>query len=137
MHTIAHLTGHDFVVAWASERESIRRRKEAGEPRPWTFDPILSEGGSFVNTRREDDRASRFYAANIRERYKGRAELLAATAAFLWFNLIETGRTFTCVGDDGLNALDRMAASNSVEPLRAALSNLCVSRARASRSLTP
>jgi hypothetical protein len=121
MRTLAHLTGPDLTVAVASERESSRRRKEAGEPYPWTCDTILSEGGSFTNVRREDDKTTRFYAANIRARYAGRAELLAATAAFLWFNLIETGRTFTCVGDDGLNALDRMAATNSVEPLREAL----------------
>jgi hypothetical protein len=114
------LTGPDLVVAFGSERESIRRRKEAGEPAPWTFDPVLQKG-SFTNVQREDDKTTRFYAANIRERYKDRAELLAATPAFLWFNLIRTGQTFTCTGDDGLCALDRMFTSNSVEPLREAL----------------
>ena len=104
----------------SSERESIRRRKEAGEPGPLTFDPVLATG-SFTNVRREDDKTTRFYGANIRARYAGRAELLAVTPAFLWFNSIKTGQTFTCVGDDGLSALDRMAETNSVEPLRAAL----------------
>jgi alpha-glutamyl/putrescinyl thymine pyrophosphorylase clade 1 len=114
------LTGPDLVVAEASERESMRRRKEAGEPSPWTFDPVL-QTGSFTNVRREDDKTSRWCAANIRAPYAGHAELLAATSAFLWFNSIATGQTFTCTGDDELSPLDRALATNSVEPLRAAL----------------
>jgi hypothetical protein len=116
-----HLTGADYLVAFTSERYSIYRRKELGEPFPWTCDPILSYAGSFTNVCRELDKTTRFYAENIRSRYEGRAELLATTVAFLWFNLIETGRTFTCIGDDGLCALDRMCATNSVAPLREAL----------------
>jgi hypothetical protein len=99
-----HLTGPDLVVAWASERDSMRRRYEAGEPWPWTFDPILSEAGSFTNVRREFDKTTRAYANLIRSRYDGRAELLATTTAFLWFNLPQTAQTFVCLGDDGLNA---------------------------------
>jgi hypothetical protein len=97
-----HLTRADYLVAFASERESIRRRKDAGEPFPYTFDPILSGAGSFTNVCREFDKTTRFYAENIRERYKGGAGLLVTTAAFLWFNLEMTGRTFLCIGDDGL-----------------------------------
>jgi alpha-glutamyl/putrescinyl thymine pyrophosphorylase clade 1 len=114
------LNGPDLVVGYAIIRESMRRLKEAGVPPPLTFDPVL-QAGSFTNVRREDDKTTRWYAANIRARYEGRAELLAATPAFLWFNLIRTGQTFTCVGDDGLSALDRALETNSVEPLRAAL----------------
>jgi hypothetical protein len=114
------LTGADLVVGFASERESMRRRKEAGELPPWTFDPVLSTG-RITNVERENDATTRWSAANIRARYAGRAELLAATPIFLWFNSITTGTTFTCVGDDGLSPLDRALATNSVEPLRAAL----------------
>jgi hypothetical protein len=132
-----YLTGPDLVVGYASDRESMRRRQLAGEPYPWSFDPVLSEGGSFTNVRREDDKTARFYADNIRARYAGRAELLVATAAFLWFNLIETGRTFTCIGDDGFNSLDRMAASNSVEPLRTALKTQAPPYTNGAYRLTP
>ena len=114
------LTGLDLVVGYASERESMRRCQVASVPGPWTFDPVL-QTGSFTNVRREDDKTTRFYAGNIRPRYAGRAELLAVTPAFLWFNLIATGQTFLCEDVDGLCALDRMAETNSVEPLRAAL----------------
>ena len=84
------LNGPDLVVGYAIIRESMRRLKEAGVPPPLTFDPVL-QAGSFTNVRREDDKTTRWYAANIRARYEGRAELLAATPAFLWFNLIRTG----------------------------------------------
>jgi hypothetical protein len=31
----------DHAVYWITEREAIRKRREAGEPAPWTEDPIL------------------------------------------------------------------------------------------------
>jgi hypothetical protein len=45
------------VVAWAIEREEIRGRKEAGQPWPWTDDPIL-RAGRFCNVYREYDYGS-------------------------------------------------------------------------------
>jgi hypothetical protein len=48
------------------EREAIRRRRAAGHPPPWTDDPILREW-SFTNVHREDDRVTRWIAANWRE----------------------------------------------------------------------
>jgi len=50
---------------WICEREAIRLLKEAGEPPPGTTDPILS-AWSFTNVHREDDRVSRWLAANWR-----------------------------------------------------------------------
>ena len=114
------LTGPDLVVGYASERESMRRLQVAAVPGPLTFDPVL-QAGSFTNVQREDDKTTRYYAANIRARYEGRAELLAATTIFLCFNLIKTGQTFVCEDEDGLCALDRVLETNSVEPLRAVL----------------
>jgi hypothetical protein len=130
------LNGPDQVVAFASERESMRRRKEAGEPAPLTFDPMLSTG-SFTNVERENDKTTRWYAANIRAPYAGRAELLAATVMFLWFNLIKTGQTFTCVGDNGLSPLDRALEANSVEPLRYALATQSPPYTNGAYRLTP
>jgi hypothetical protein len=49
------------LIAFAVEREAIRKRKEAGEPRPWTSDPIL-DVGHFCNVHREHDRVSRWLA---------------------------------------------------------------------------
>ena len=36
------------LLAWIVERESIRRKKERGLPRPWTLDPVL-DGYRFCN----------------------------------------------------------------------------------------
>lgn len=46
------------LVGWIGEREVVRLRREAGEPKPWTDDPILREC-SFCNVRREEGRPRR------------------------------------------------------------------------------
>ena len=46
------------MAAWITERESIRAKKEAGLPKPWTTDPFLRDF-RWCNVRRMDDRVSR------------------------------------------------------------------------------
>jgi alpha-glutamyl/putrescinyl thymine pyrophosphorylase clade 1 len=58
----------EVVKFWMMERESIRKRREAGEPPPWTDDAILANN-RFCNVRREDDRVTIWIKENIRERY--------------------------------------------------------------------
>jgi alpha-glutamyl/putrescinyl thymine pyrophosphorylase clade 1 len=41
------------AIYFITEREQIRRRREAGEPKPWTTDPILRDF-SFCNVQREE-----------------------------------------------------------------------------------
>lgn len=53
---------------WVRERESIRRKRLAGERPPWTKDPILS-AYRFCNVRREDDKVTRWIADEIRGPY--------------------------------------------------------------------
>ena len=48
----------DLLAYWITERESIRRKKEAGLPRPWTTDPIL-HAHHFCNVHRQDDRTTK------------------------------------------------------------------------------
>ena len=48
---------------WIAEREKIRVKKEAGEMRPWTADPILDKY-RFCNVRREDDKVTRWIRRN-------------------------------------------------------------------------
>lgn len=45
--------------AFMRERESIRLKKERGDPWPWTTDPILQQY-KFTNVKREHDRTSKF-----------------------------------------------------------------------------
>lgn len=43
---------------WCRERERIRVKREAGEPAPWSEDPIFQQG-RFLNVFREDDRGTK------------------------------------------------------------------------------
>ena len=52
---------HDPVeafFAFCREREQIRMRRQAGEPSPWSQDPVFQRG-RFLNVFREDDRVSK------------------------------------------------------------------------------
>ena len=55
---------------WIKEREEVRRRKDAGEPHPWTADEVIGTY-RFCNVRREDDRGTLWIRENIRERFAG------------------------------------------------------------------
>jgi len=55
---------------WVRERETIRLRKERGEPFPWTTDPILRDY-RFCCVRREDDRVTVWVRQHVRERFAG------------------------------------------------------------------
>lgn len=43
---------------WCIEREAVRVRREAGQPSPWSRDPIFQQG-RFLNVFREDDKGTR------------------------------------------------------------------------------
>jgi hypothetical protein len=60
-----------------SERERVRLRREAGEPAPWTKDPILQRF-RFCNVNREHDRVT----IGIRRIYRD------VDPHWLWFNLV-------------------------------------------------
>lgn len=47
----------DLMVQWIVERESIRIKKERGDPKPWTSDLIMRDH-RWCNVRRFDDRVS-------------------------------------------------------------------------------
>ncbi|MBC6414713.1 MAG: hypothetical protein GDA45_07540 [Chromatiales bacterium] len=48
------------------ERESIRLKKESGQPRPWTDDEILDKT-RFANIYRQDDKVSRFIFEKVKD----------------------------------------------------------------------
>jgi hypothetical protein len=62
------------VVAWIIEREAIRKRKESGQPPPWTDDPIL-RAGHFCNVYREHDYGSICVSAKIVQPFSDYPEL--------------------------------------------------------------
>lgn len=67
------------LVKWAGAREDIRLRRAAGEPPPWTDDPVLARY-RFCNVRREDDRVTAWVRREVRERFAGNPNL--------WFMLL-------------------------------------------------
>jgi hypothetical protein len=76
--------------AYARERYMIHLRREAGEPWPWTKDPVLQQY-RFCNVFREDDRVTRWMKEHVRDVWGDRPEGVLAVAAFRMFNRIETG----------------------------------------------
>lgn len=91
-HPVRKPVPGEQLFAYMVERENIRRRKEAGEPGPWTDDPILREY-SFTNVRRSDDRTTRtlmaqFYGPNVPGASPGDVLFNCALARF--FGLAES-----------------------------------------------
>lgn len=71
----------DRLCYWIRERESIRLKRERGEPAPWTDDEILSSY-RFCNVRRMDDKVSRWLMDNWYGPHHGHKNMLiAATLA--------------------------------------------------------
>jgi hypothetical protein len=56
---IREYTPYERLCYWIKERESIRLKKEAGKPLPYTTDPILQQF-KFCNVKRADDKVSRW-----------------------------------------------------------------------------
>jgi hypothetical protein len=59
---------------WINERHAIYLRRAAGEPRPWTTDPVLNEY-KFTNVFRELDRVTVWVREHIREPYADHPDL--------------------------------------------------------------
>lgn len=76
----------DRLIYWITERESIRLKKEAGEPLPWTDDEILQRY-RFTNVRRMDDRVSRWLLDNWYLPNYDHPNALIACALARFFNL--------------------------------------------------
>lgn len=76
----------DHAVYWITEREAIRKRREAGGPKPWTDDPILRDH-RFCNVRREHDAVTRHIAAGWREPHADDPNLWFAMAVARFTNL--------------------------------------------------
>lgn len=71
------------------ERESIRKKKEAGLPKPWTDDPVLQQY-RFCNVFRELDTTTVWIRENWREPYSDHPKLWFAMCVARMFNLIPT-----------------------------------------------
>lgn len=66
------------IAAFMAERHSIYQKRAAGQPAPWTEDPILRDG-RFCNIFRELDKVTIWIDENIRKPYRDHE--------YLWFML--------------------------------------------------
>lgn len=80
----------DRFFAYARDRERIRLQRAAGQPAPWTIDPIL-RSYRFCNIDREDDAVTTWFRTNVREPMRAMPEVMLATILFRWFNTPRVG----------------------------------------------
>lgn len=92
---------------WVSERQSITKRKDAGEQGPWTDDEIL-QNYHFTNVRREDDKVSRWLIANLYDEWTP-----AAWGTILVARFVNNPVTLDLIKDD-LKAGDLQTAKSKL-----------------------
>lgn len=109
----------DELFYFIKERESIRKKKEAGFPKPWTTDPILRQY-RFCNVRREDDAVTKWIAENWRDHkdWRNHEDLWFAMviARFVnWPNTLEKmeGAPLPWVAEKFVEILDIRASTGS------------------------
>lgn len=73
------------ALYWMTERQSIKTKKDRGDPPPWTLDPIIANF-RFTNVRREDDRVTVWIRENIREPYADHPNLWFMLCIGRWIN---------------------------------------------------
>ncbi len=83
---VAKLKPIERLIYFINERESIRLKKEAGKPWPWTDDEILSSY-RFCNVRRMDDKVSQWLLKNWYEPHRDHPNMLVAIVMARFFNL--------------------------------------------------
>lgn len=112
--------------AYARERHLVHLRRSAGEPAPWTDDPVLQQY-RFCNVFRELDATTQWFAGHVRGPLKSKTEVLLATVLFRLFNRISTGEAIFLQGflDDGRSAWDKFLADGDLDVLRAAVLTYC------------
>lgn len=74
-----------LVAYWCNTRESIRLKRAAGEPAPWTDDTILASR-RFCNVRREHDRVTQWIARHWRTPYAQHHNLTLAMVLARYLN---------------------------------------------------
>ena len=81
----------DTFWYWINERYAILQKKNAGEPKPWSDDPIFQEW-KFCNVFRTDDKQTQFYLNNVVEPHEDDDPglIIFNAYAFRAFNLYST-----------------------------------------------
>lgn len=86
------LINDDKFFQYAAERQRIFLKRQAGQPSPWTEDPILHKH-RFTNIFRENDRVTIWFRENVRNHANSIQSHVFLAVAFRWFNRPETWQT--------------------------------------------
>jgi hypothetical protein len=70
------------------ERENVRKKRESGDPFPWTDNPVIQKG-KFLNVFREDDKGTKA-VLNFVKKTETQTELIHALFFARWCNLKTT-----------------------------------------------
>lgn len=112
---------NETFVYWATERDNIRKRREAGLPRDqWTVDPIFKTY-RFCNVSREDDRVTKWIKEHIRDPFNlmsSEEVLFKAVCLARFINKTDTLGTLLVSGALGPNRIDFKAVSRVVTELQ-------------------
>lgn len=114
----------ELLWEYLYERESIRLRREAGAPRPWTNDAILNVY-KFTNVYREHDRVTRWMAKHVREPLQNDASLVHACITFRWFNRISSAEAIFTKQGRVNTAWTRYTNSWDINELKTAILERC------------
>jgi hypothetical protein len=108
--------------AYARERHQIYLNRAAGQPRPWTEEPVLQQY-RFTNVFRELDKTTLWFRDKVREPLRDSQAVLPATVLFRMLNRIETGEAVFCQRDliTGESAFDLYMAGAKVGVVRDAV----------------
>lgn len=79
------MTPQETFLYWIKERESVREKKDAGLPKPWSQDSIF-QTYKFCNVRREDDRVSRWLFEHWMQPNRGHKNMWFAMVVARLFN---------------------------------------------------
>lgn len=86
---VKKLSPLERCLYFIKERESVRLKKEAGEPKPWTDDTII-QSYRFCNIRRMDDKVSKWLYENWYKPNYNHRLMLVNVALARFFNLPST-----------------------------------------------
>lgn len=92
------LSPKERMLYWITERHEMFLRRQAGQPKPWTADPIMQRW-FFTNPFRENDRVTRWFKENLRDPVRDDPIVAFTTAAFRWYN--HTGSGAALLGPPG------------------------------------
>jgi 5-hmdU DNA kinase-like protein len=90
----------ETLVYWCRERESIRLKKLAGEPGPWTDDKIL-QTYRFCNVWRREDRVSKWLCENVLTEANIEYDLRSFLMFSAWCRMVNWPPTIQAAMEEG------------------------------------